>query len=135
MALFASLPGDLAFAAKREFDDHAITRVLMRRLGTVFIDRAEARQATAAVERLRRQAESRGLVVFVEGTFVAEPGLRPFRLGAFQVAVDAGCPVVPVVIRGSRRLLTDGQWRGGDPVARGAARRRFLRRSPAARCG
>jgi 1-acyl-sn-glycerol-3-phosphate acyltransferase len=110
MALFAALSRDLAFAAKREFDEHPITRVLMRRLGTVFIDRGESGGASAAVERLCDEAELRGLAVFVEGTFVREPGLRPFRLGAFRVATDMGCPIVPVVIRGSRKLLRDAQW-------------------------
>jgi len=110
MVLFAALPRNLAFAAKREFEDHAVTRVLMRRLGTVFVDRAEVGQVTVALDQLRHQAETRGLAVFVEGTFVSDPGLRPFRLGAFQVAVEAGCPVVPLVVSGSRKLLRDKQW-------------------------
>ena len=40
-----------------------------------------------------------------EGTFVAGPGLLPFRLGAFRAAVETGRPVVPVAIRGTRRIL------------------------------
>ena len=49
------------------------------------------------------------LVVFPEGTFVAEPGLGRFRLGAFAAAMRGGRPVVPVVIRGSRRILPAGR--------------------------
>lgn len=45
------------------------------------------------------------LFVFPEGTFVAAQGLLPFRLGAFRAAVDTGCPIVPVAIRGTRRLF------------------------------
>ena len=110
MFKLAALPRNLAFAAKREFEDHPLTRVLMRRLGTVFVDRSETGEALAALGQLREQAEQRGLAVFVEGTFVSEPGLRAFRVGAFQVAVEAACPVVPLVITGSRRLLRDDQW-------------------------
>ena len=34
----------------------------------------------------------------------------PFRTGAFQVAVQAGVPVVPVALRGVRSVLRDGTW-------------------------
>jgi 1-acyl-sn-glycerol-3-phosphate acyltransferase len=34
----------------------------------------------------------------------------PFRTGAFQVAVQAGVPVVPVALRGARSVLRDGRW-------------------------
>jgi 1-acyl-sn-glycerol-3-phosphate acyltransferase len=33
--------------------------------------------------------------------------VRPFQLGAFQSAVRAGCPLVPVALDGSRRFLRD----------------------------
>jgi 1-acyl-sn-glycerol-3-phosphate acyltransferase len=41
---------------------------------------------------------------------VREAGLLPFRMGAFAVAAQAGVPVVPVVIRGTRSMLRDGSW-------------------------
>jgi 1-acyl-sn-glycerol-3-phosphate acyltransferase len=34
----------------------------------------------------------------------------PFRTGAFQVAAQAGIPVVPVALRGVRSVLRDGTW-------------------------
>jgi 1-acyl-sn-glycerol-3-phosphate acyltransferase len=33
-----------------------------------------------------------------------------FRAGAFQVAAQAGVPVVPVALRGLRSVLRDGTW-------------------------
>ena len=38
------------------------------------------------------------------------PGLLPFQLGAFRAAVDAGAPVVPVVLRGTRSVLRSESW-------------------------
>ena len=49
------------------------------------------------------------MLFFPEGTFVAATGLRPFRLGAFKSAAEAGAPVVPLALRGSRRILR-GDW-------------------------
>ena len=48
------------------------------------------------------------MLFFPEGTFTAATGLRPFRLGAFKTAVEAGVPVVPMALRGTRHVLRDG---------------------------
>jgi 1-acyl-sn-glycerol-3-phosphate acyltransferase len=34
-----------------------------------------------------------------------QPGLKRFKMGAFVAAVEAGLPIVPVAIRGTRSLL------------------------------
>ena len=47
---------------------------------------------------------------FAEGTFTRVPGLRPFLMGAFVVATEAGAPVVPVAIRGTRSIFRSGSW-------------------------
>src|SRR5690606_25667125 len=39
-----------------------------------------------------------------------QAGLRPFLMGAFKIAVEAGVPVVPVTISGAREILRDGSW-------------------------
>lgn len=65
---------------------------------------ADAARATA---RLRAGTS---LFVFPEGTFVRHPGILPFRLGAFKAAVETGCPVIPVALRGTREILPDGTW-------------------------
>jgi 1-acyl-sn-glycerol-3-phosphate acyltransferase len=65
------------------------------------------------------------VLVFPEGTFTAAAGLRPFRLGAFKTAIDTGVAVVPLALRGARRVLRDGTWLprpgpiqlwAGDPI-------------------
>lgn len=49
-------------------------------------------------------------MAFPEGTLLRRPGLLSFRLGAFAAAVEAGLPVVPVAIRGTRTVLRGEQW-------------------------
>ena len=48
--------------------------------------------------------------MFPEGTLLRHSGLMPFRAGAFQVAAQAGIPVVPVALRGVRSVLRDETW-------------------------
>ena len=50
------------------------------------------------------------MLVFPEGTFRRTPGLLPFRLGGFKAAVEAGRPIVPIAIRGSREILPADAW-------------------------
>jgi 1-acyl-sn-glycerol-3-phosphate acyltransferase len=80
-------------------------------LGVIFIERHDVAASVADAERMGALArEGRLLVVFPEGTFTAQPGLLPFRLGAFKVACEAGLPVIPATIRGTRKMLRGDQW-------------------------
>lgn len=47
----------------------------------------------------------------IRAQFVREPGLLPFRLGAFKAAVDAMCPIVPIALRGTRAVLPADSFR------------------------
>ena len=108
--LVAVIPPRFIFLAKKEFDRNFVPSVFLRRLGTLFTDRTDAEQgvqdAAAATDAVRA---GQSLVVFPEGTFHRAPGLRPFKLGGFLVAAQAGVPLLPITIRGTRSILRDGQ--------------------------
>ncbi|MDJ1157008.1 AMP-binding protein [Chelatococcus sp. SYSU_G07232] len=111
LVLTAAIPRSLRCVAKRELAGHWPVRVLLDRLGTVFVERLDPRESAGEAERLVDLA-SRGstLAFFPEGTFDRRSGLRPFHMGAFVVAARAGLPVVPVAIRGTRSILRGGSW-------------------------
>ncbi len=109
--LIAALPHSHRFVAKRELASVPIVGLLLRRLGTVFVARFDARAGVEDAHRvanLARQGES--FIFFSEGTFTRAPGLLPFHLGAFTASLEADLPVVPVALRGTRTLLPDRQW-------------------------
>jgi 1-acyl-sn-glycerol-3-phosphate acyltransferase len=111
LVLIAALPSDLTYIAKRELAARCLTRVPLQRLGTVFVERSDAPRGvedTARVIAMVRQGQA--VVFFPEGTFGRAPGLRPFHMGAFVVAAQAGVPVVPLALRGTRSLLRADQW-------------------------
>ena len=109
--LVAALPRHYSFVAKRELHEQFVPRVYLKRLGAEFVERFAAQQSAEDANRLAEAAaRGRSLAFFPEGTFTRVPALRPFHLGAFAAAVQAGVPVVPVAIRGSRALLRAGQW-------------------------
>jgi 1-acyl-sn-glycerol-3-phosphate acyltransferase len=82
----------------------------LRRLGAFFVERFELRAGIEDTHQLARLAAAgETCIFFPEGTFTRAPGLRPFHLGAFSVAVEAGRAVVPVALRGTRAVLRDEQ--------------------------
>lgn len=110
MVLSAALPPRFGFVIKREMTRVPLAHFLLRRIGSQFVERFDTRRGAADARRILALAESRhSLAFFPEGTFRSEPGLRRFHSGAFAAAVRGDLPVVPVVIRGTRRMLAAGQ--------------------------
>lgn len=106
IALIDAIPHTLHYVAKRELRDHWFSRWFLERLGTRFVERLDPRQGTVAAQEFSPLLKSgQALAFFPEGTFRAGAGLLPFRLGAFAAAAEAGVPVLPVAILGSRALL------------------------------
>jgi 1-acyl-sn-glycerol-3-phosphate acyltransferase len=106
----AALPPRFGFVIKREMERVPVAGTLLRRLGHEFVERFNRSRGGVDARRVLRTATSgNSLVFFPEGTFAARPGLGKFHAGAFTVAVRAGCPVVPAVIRGTRRAFPPKQ--------------------------
>jgi len=102
----AVLPDRFAYVVKREMADVPLAGLLLRRLGTEFVERFNRHKGSLDARRVLRSASNgQPLLFFPEGTFVGEPGLLRFNNGAFKSAVTAGCPIVPCVIRGTRYIL------------------------------
>lgn len=110
--LILALREPVSFVAKAELAANPLLRFFLRRLGTQFVDRFDARRGAADARRLTELLSTgETLLYFPEGTFTREPGLRAFRMGAFIAAAEAGAPLVPTALRGTRALLRSGSWR------------------------
>jgi 1-acyl-sn-glycerol-3-phosphate acyltransferase len=111
LVIAAAFPGAWSFVAKRELVRNWAIRVFLDRLGTLYVERFDAQRSAEDARGIAHAArKGRSLVYFPEGTFSRMPGLLPFYLGGFAAAVEAGLPVVPAALRGTRSMLRDGQW-------------------------
>jgi 1-acyl-sn-glycerol-3-phosphate acyltransferase len=99
------------FVAKAELARVPVLGRYLRKLRTLFVDRFEPGQGVADIG-LIREALRRGdcAVVFPEGTFTSQTGLREFHLGAFQAAAAEQVPIIPLALKGTRSVLRDGRW-------------------------
>jgi len=105
--LYAGLPSSLSFIAKKELFFIPFFGWGIAAIGHIWIDREHARRArksiTRAIDKLKRQQIS--LVLFPEGTRSITGAVAKFRRGSFTLALEAGVPVVPVSIVGTRNIL------------------------------
>src|SRR5690625_369420 len=106
LVMTAALPPRFGFVIKTEAGRAPVVGTVLRRMGAAFVDRHNAWRGSSDTRRLLRLIQSgRSLGFFPEGGLRPEPGLRPFRLGAFLVAARTGVPIVPAVIEGTRDVL------------------------------
>ena len=108
--LLAVLPEPVRFVAKQELAAQPLIGGLLRRLGTLFVERTDARQGVEHLRRFGDSAATGSLLFFPEGTFTPREGLRGFRLGAFQLASRSGLGVSPISLAGTRQCLRDQSW-------------------------
>ena len=106
--LFASIPAQLRIVAKESLGRIPFLGWHLHRAGHLLIDRH--RPGPDIVRKMRRLvSESSSLIVFPEGTRSVDGTVARFKKGSFLVAIDAGLPVVPVSIAGSRHVMKKGR--------------------------
>jgi len=109
--LTAALPGEPAFVAKKELAAQVFAGPFTRRLGSLFVERRNIGEGVADANALVAAArQGRNIVFFPEGTFTRRAALSEFYLGAFKVAAEAGMPILPGILRGTRSMLRGEQW-------------------------
>ena len=110
--------------AKKEIRSLPLFGKILQVGGVAFIDRADAGKAIEQLEPVVRkiQDEQFSLVVAPEGTRSATPRIGSFKKGPFHIAMAAGVPIVPVVLRNAGELM----WRGAQLIKPGTVEVRVL---------
>lgn len=109
--------------AKKEVKGLPVLGQLLDAAGLVFIDRADPSRAIEQLEpAVRKLRSGASLVIAPEGTRSATPRIGPFKKGPFHIAMQAGVPVVPVVLRNVGELM----WRGAQLVKPGTVEVKVL---------
>jgi 1-acyl-sn-glycerol-3-phosphate acyltransferase len=110
VVLKAALPARFSFVIKKEVSRLPLAGLVLRRIGSEFVDRFNRHAGGMDARRLFKAADAgQALAFFPEGTFLAQPGLGKFHTGAFAIAARAELPIVPIAIRGTRHILPSGR--------------------------
>jgi len=115
--LLGCLPLQFRWLAKAELFKIPIFGQGMRSCGYISIDRGnQASSFESIAHAARTLSQGKSILIFPEGTRTRDGKLRPFKKGGFVLAVDAGAPIVPIIIRGAFSLLPKGRLHVNAPA-------------------
>jgi len=103
---------DIAGVGKKEIKKMPIIGKVLEMGGVVMIDRGDAKSAIKAMQPLVdvMKKEGKSVVLAPEGTRTISPKLTTFKKGAFHLAMQAGVPIVPIVIRNAGDVAPKGDF-------------------------
>jgi 1-acyl-sn-glycerol-3-phosphate acyltransferase len=110
--LGAVIPDTFRFILKEELTKIPVFGWALRASPHIIIQRSDARNAMAGIEKAARDiAAGASVVIFPEGTRTKDGRLGEFKRGGFMLATKSGVPIVPVAISGTYALLPRTDWR------------------------
>lgn len=106
--LFASLPIQLRILAKSSLGRIPFMGWHLQRTGHILVDRSKT--GAGIIKKMARLVQQHhSLIIFPEGTRSIDGSVARFKGGSFLIAVNAGLPVVPISIQGSRHVMFRGR--------------------------
>jgi len=105
-ALYVALPLPVRMIAKKQLATIPLFGWAMWAGRFIFIDRHNAISARRSIDRAKERIRAgASVLLFPEGTRSRDGQLQPFKKGGFHLAIDAGAPIVPVALHGTRELM------------------------------
>ncbi|HVT04224.1 MAG TPA: lysophospholipid acyltransferase family protein [Thermoanaerobaculia bacterium] len=110
--LLTVVPQPLRFLAKKSLFQVPVFGWGLKAAGFIPIDRKDRSSAVKsfdlAAERIRK---GNSILVFPEEGRSASQEMRPFKRGAFLLALKSGLPIVPMVLEGTYEALPVGRFK------------------------
>jgi 1-acyl-sn-glycerol-3-phosphate acyltransferase len=112
--LISHLPTEMKWMSKIEILRIPLVGWMMRLARDIPLERGDATSTAKALDAARDRLATRvSVMIFPEGTRSKTGELRPFKTGAFRLAIEAQVPVLPLAVHGTRDALRKHDWRLG----------------------
>lgn len=109
--VFASLPFQIRIIAKESLARFPVLGWHLKRGGHLFVDRKHPDRAGILKRWRALVLEGVSLIIFAEGGRSWDGRVGHFKAGSFLLAIEAGLPVVPLAIIGTRQVMPKGRLR------------------------
>ncbi len=107
--IFSSLPYQLRIIAKESLARFPVLGWHLKRGGHLFVNRSNPNH-TGILARWRALVSERlSLIIYAEGTRSPDGRVARFKAGSFLLAIEAGLPVVPLAVIGTRQVMPKGR--------------------------
>ena len=107
--LFWSIPYQLRIIAKESLGSFPMLGPHLKRTGHMLVDRSKPDRAGIIGWASRLTANGLSLIIFPEGTRSRTGMLGKFKGGSIMLAMQAGLPLVPISVIGSRHVMKKGE--------------------------
>lgn len=103
------VPTLIGFIAKIEIEKLPVVRTWMKFMHCVFMDRSNLRKSgEAIIKGIKNLKAGNSIVIFPEGTRSKGGPVKEFKAGSFKLATKSKCPIVPVTMDGSYKIMEHG---------------------------
>ena len=104
--LYGWLDIDFKWVMKQELRKVPAIGISCERLGHIYVDRSNREAALASINAAKQRiVDGTSVLFFPEGTRSRDNRMRPFKKGAFRMALDLQLPILPITIQGTRDIL------------------------------
>ena len=114
--IFSALPYQLRIIAKESLARFPVLGWHLKRGGHLFVDRRHPDRAGILKRWRALVSDGLSLIIYAEGTRSGDGHVARFKGGSFLLAIQAGLPIVPVAVIGTRGVMPKGRLRT-EPAA------------------
>ena len=105
-ALALVIPHPLHWVFKRELANIPVFGWVLLACGQIMVDRSDRERSRAILdEAFAGLSGNSSVMIYPEGTRSRDGALQPFKKGGFRMALQAGLPIVPVRVSGTREVV------------------------------
>jgi len=108
-SLFWSIPFQLRIIAKESLGSFPMLGPHLKRTGHLLVDRKHPDRAGIVGWASRLTSNGLSLIIFPEGTRSPTGMMGKFKGGSIMLAMQAGLPIVPISVIGSRHVMKKGE--------------------------
>ena len=109
--IFSALPFQLRIIAKESLASFPVLGWHLKRGGHLFVDRRHPDRAGILKRWRALVADGLSLIIYAEGTRSPDGHVARFKAGSFLLAIEAGLPVVPLSVVGTRSIMPKNRLR------------------------
>lgn len=107
--IFSTLPFQLRIIAKESLARFPVLGWHLKRGGHLFVDRRHPDRAGILKRWRALISEGLSLIIYAEGTRSPDGHVARFKGGSFLLAIEAGLPIVPLAVIGTRAVMPKGR--------------------------
>jgi len=109
--IYGYLGAPIKWMMKKGLAKIPLVGLACRKAGFILVDNSSARSAQKSVSEAENNLQKgHSLIIFPEGGRTTDGRMRPFKRGAYQIAVDLQLPLVPITLNGPYKVMPVGSW-------------------------